>query len=63
MGAFVVVAVVVTLAASLIDVRLARTGAVTIAAAFVLQQATAYVRAFVSVALAGAEVTMSSRER
>lgn len=61
--AFVVVAVVVTLAASLIDVRLARTGAVTIAAAFVLQQATAYVRAFVSVALAGAEVTMSSRER
>lgn len=58
---FVVLAVVVTLLFSLVDVRIARTNAGLVVLAFVLQQIAAFVRSFLSVALAGAEVRLMAR--
>lgn len=58
---FAIIAVVVTFVVSLIDVRISRTGYAVVAAGFLMQQGVAFVRAYLSVALAGAEVALLSR--
>jgi hypothetical protein len=60
---FAAFAVIVTLVASLVDVRISRTSFAVVVAGFVFQQAIAYIRAWLSVALAGAEVQLLSRGR